>query len=292
VKRLFLGLGVLVVAGCGGGARVVAWTPARPVQPPVPPRGAPCQKRGLATSASFNGAGGQIVVNVAARNVGRHPCWLGTPSLRFAGGEPISVRRIPWYGDDPLTRAPRSSLRALRPGKTAMLLLAWWSTGTCPGKALRLVVRLPGSGATLGPGKFAPTTCAGGGAAVSMARWVPVPSLVHLPLRAEILGRRVNGRAVFHVRPNRVLRYEVALINVGRKPFRFAGCPVYVQELGRKDVRLLNCRSVPAIRPGGKVVFAMQLSVRGPVGWDNLSWYLPRANGDGVWDAAAVVVTG
>jgi hypothetical protein len=171
----------------------------------------------------------------------------------------------------------------------AMLLLAWSSTGLCPGKPLRLVVRLPGSGTTLGTGTFDPTACPGGGATVSMAPWVPAPRLIHLPLRAEMLGHRVDGRVVFHVRLNSVLHYEVALVNTSSKPFRFDRCPVYVQELGRKDVRVLNCESVGAIPPKGRVVFAMQLHVRGSVEPGDLFWYLPRASGEGVGADAGVV---
>jgi hypothetical protein len=290
VKLAAVAILALVFAGCGG-ARVVAWKPTRPTAPPAPRRAAPCRANQLATTSDFNGATQQIVVNVAVRNVATQPCWLGTPSLRFAGGEPITVQRNPWYGDDPLQRLPRSSLRALAPGKTAVLLLVWSSTGICPGKPLRLVMRLPG-GATLAAGRYAPTACAGGGASIGLADWVPAPRLAHFPLRAEILGRHVNGRVVFHARRNNVLDYEVALVNVSAKPFRFDGCPTYVQELGQKDVRLLNCGSVRAIPPGGRVVFAMQVLVRGSGEPGRLFWYLPRAAGEGVGADADVVVTG
>jgi hypothetical protein len=86
-----------------------------------------------------------------------------------------------------------------------------------------------------------------------------------------------------------ILRYRIALVNISRRPFRFRGCPVYVQSLDRKDAYVLNCRSVGTIAPRSRAVFEMRVRAPERVGPDALFWWLPRTFDVG--DDARIVVT-
>jgi hypothetical protein len=113
------------------------------------------------------------------------------------------------------------------------------------------------------------------------AEHYPAPSS-HLPLAASIVGsERAKGEKEvrFQVAAGRPFRYQVALENISKRPFRFKSCPVYVEGLAstrRGERYLLNCRPVGTLAPGQRAVFEMVLHVpaTAPAENNGLSWEL------------------
>ena len=111
-----------------------------------------------------------------------------------------------------------------------------------------------------------------------------------MPLRVELLGpshpQGIGREVVYHVRRGGLLRYEVGLINVSRRPFTFRRCPIYTVSTGRTEDFVLNCRPTGTLRPGHRAVFEMRLRVRSAIG--GFLWQLETANTPGA-DARVVV---
>jgi uncharacterized repeat protein (TIGR01451 family) len=82
------------------------------------------------------------------------------------------------------------------------------------------------------------------------------------------------------VRAGDTLRYTVVLDNPTTTAVSLSNCPSYTEILGypnnRKLTFLLNCDQVKAIRPGEKVVYAMEFKVAADVvmGTTKFSWQL------------------
>jgi hypothetical protein len=301
VKRLVLGLGILVVAGCGGGARVIAWKPFRPPIAPAPRLASPCHASDLSWSphdfegpVGWVGATGNLGTSIVVRNVSGHPCSLvGRPRLRFAGADTREFA-ISAYSQDPINRAALSSLRALGPGKEARVEL-WWMQSWCGNPPAKLRVTLLAGRSTKTFLNNGAPRCNDPAARQStithlgVSTWVPVllepPAL---PLRVQLLGRKgSHGFVVYHVRRGHVLRYQVAVTNVSKKPYTFGRCPFYEVTLDRAQAFVLNCRPVGTLAPGARAVFEMRMRVDRPIG--GFLWSLNAAND--LSDHAEVVVT-
>jgi Protein of unknown function (DUF4232) len=260
----------------------IPWLPTRPPRPVEPPLSAPCRAANLRAELHAQGALGNLIGRVAVRNAGPASCSLGgRPSARFEGGPSAEtpLRVIPTAAD-PLDTSliydRSSSLRALGRGRSAFVPIFWsnWcppdavitSTGTPPS---RLVLVLP-DGAELTAAVDRAPRCNDPAVPSTLAikpfardgRQPPASS--HLPLRAAIVGGSFDKRKSpsLRVRAGGVLRYQVALTNVSRRPFRFRNCPTYVQDLDRRtDLYVLNCRPVGVLQPRETMRFAMHLRV-------------------------------
>jgi Domain of unknown function (DUF4232) len=278
----------------GGGA--IPWLPTRPPRTGEPPLSPPCRASDLRAHLHVQGATGNLIGGVLVRNSGRVPCSLrGRPSARFEGGPAAATAlRVVPVPADPLDTSliydRASSLRALGPGRSASVPVFWsnWcppdvvvtSTGTPPSR-LALVLRDGGelttavSRAPRCDEPTAPSTLA----IKPFARRgrQPAPSS-HLPLRALIVGASTDKRRPsLRAKAGGLLRYEVALANASRRPFRFRSCPTYIQELDRRtESYVLNCRPVGVLLPRETARFAMLLPVpkNARLGRTGLFWLL------------------
>ena len=119
-----------------------------------------------------------------------------------------------------------------------------------------------------------------------------------IPLKASL------DSGVYDAVRGSTLSYRVTVRNTSRRPYRFAQCPVYVEELGTakallagrgiaKEIHFLNCSGVGAIAPGESVTFAMEMRVpRTLKAAQLLEWQLaPRAY-SAPFAPANVVLTG
>lgn len=209
---------------------------------------------------------------------------------------------------------PPGSLRALGPGKSAVISLLWsnWcgpgskpasGPGTPPdGLRIRfrsgssLVVPVaqaprcdaPQQPSLLSVGPFTPT-----------ARRLPPSS--RLPLTVAIVGPRpvsVKPRLrAFRVHRGALLRFRVALTNSGKTVFRFArsSCPVYIEELlpAAPHLYVLNCRPVVGpIAPHETVLFEMRIPIPAGarLGNTSLTWELAPKTYEAPFAPAAVWV--
>jgi hypothetical protein len=117
---------------------------------------------------------------------------------------------------------------------------------------------------------------------VRLGRYLPPSS--RLPLRASIVGVPKNDSkrrpAALRARRGGLLHFSIALTNVSRREFRFRSCPIYVEQLsGKLELYVLNCRPMPALRPGAQAIFAMVIRVprQARIGTNGLFWELaPR----------------
>ena len=272
-------------------AAPIPWIDRQPVKAPAhPPLAPPCHASQLGSRLSLQGATGSLVGGVDLTNGGPRACaLLGRPAVSFVGAtEPVMVlAAAPQTGpDDALLDSP-GSLRALAPGKTALVTL-WWSNwcgrgadsggrGGVPPTAIRLglpggtVVVLPLRGASRCDDPHAPSTIQVGPFQPALRHLGPSS---RLPLAAAILGPRP-----VEVKPGLLLHFVVALTNTGSKPFSFGSrCPVYEESLGRRQdhAYVLNCRPAGPIAPHGTLRFAMRLRVPEPSrsGHNVLTWEL------------------
>jgi hypothetical protein len=284
--------------------------------PAHPPLARPCAAASLRAHVFLQGATGSLAGDVVLTNVGRRPCSLvGWPRVTFVGPAArttrwrvirIARRRAP---PDALLDPP-GSLRALRPGKAAAVEL-FWSNWCGPGSHAAgasgrapdaIVLRLPSGSSVRVPLANAPR-CDDDKfpsrltvAPFTPAARPPRPSS-RLPLRAAVVGPRSvrvkPGVAAFRVGRGRVLRYRIALTNNGKRPFRFAGCPAYVEVLVpsvRSQVFVLNCRPVGEIPPRATVLFDMRLRIpaRARTGTSGLTWELAPHSYEPPFATAAV----
>ncbi len=279
------------------GQGAIPWLPTRPTRATEPPLSPPCETSDLRTQLQVQGATGNLIGGVLMRNVGAEACSLrGRPSARFEGGPAAATAfRVVTVAADPLDNSliydRASSLRALRPGRSAYVPIFWsnWcppdvvvtSTGTPPSS---LVLVLPNGGELRVAVDQAPR-CDSPSAPSTLAikpfarRGRQPPPSSHLPLRGVIVGASTDKtRPSLRVRTGALLRYEVALTNVGRRPFSFRRCPTYVELLGggREEWYLLNCRPVGILQPRQSVRFAMRLRVpkNARLGGSGLLWLL------------------
>jgi hypothetical protein len=300
---------------------VVPWIPASPpalVRPALAP---PCRLAHLRLAdprgVFDNGlAGSGYAGSIIFRNDGS-PCSLvGQPRLRFVGGPAARVHQVETELSKDIQPTPDVlpapfSIRALPTGRSAWVEVAWrsWCAPGNPGggqmspppSALEVVLRsgdvarfpVGGTPVCYGPaltsiveaGEFRPYL-------------PPAKQSTAIPLKASLdsqLYDAVRGAT---------LRYRVTVRNTSRRPYRFAQCPVYVEQLGTakallaqrgiaKEIHFLNCRSIGAIAPGQSVTFAMEIRVPPTLkAGDLLEWQLaPRAY-SAPWAPANVVLTG
>lgn len=310
------------VLDASAGVRVIPWIPLRPrtATAAAPPLARPCRATHLRSRLLLQGAGGALVGGVVLANRGPSRCsLLGRPTVRLVGRAAVAPRwRVVPTPAAPAapetTRDPVSSLRALRPGKAAWLALHWsnWcgprsapaSETLRPPDALVVIlpqgggeIRLPLAGAPRCDAPAAPSTL---GVAPFVPRERTLPRGSRLPLHASIVGVPPRESKLtpprLRARAGGLLRYEVALTNVSRRPFRFRGCPVYVQQLvprGPRELYVLNCRPIATLAPGERAVFAMVLRVpaSAPVGPNGLAWQLAPKTYLPAFATARVLVT-
>jgi hypothetical protein len=306
---------VHVAAGAQGGARgAIPWLPTRPpvaVEPQLAPR---CRATDLRARLQLQGVFGNLVGVAVVRNAGDAPCSLrGRPSARFDGGpaEATALRIVTVPADrldESLIYDRASSLRALGPGRVAAVLVNWgnWcppgavvtSLGTPPSA---LVLVLPGGGEIAAPVDRAPR-CDEPMAPSTVAikpfarRGRQPPPSSHLPLTAEIVGVATATKArPLRARRGGVLRYEVAVTNASRRPFRFRGCPTYLEDLAphQHERYVLNCRPASVLARHETVRFAMVLRVakNTPLGRHGLLWLLGPKTDFPPTASAPVVIT-
>jgi hypothetical protein len=278
----------------------IPWIPTRPPRVAEPPVAPSCKSSDLRAQLQVQGSTGNLIGGVVVRNVGSVPCSLrGRPSARFEGGPATETafRTVPFEAD-PLDTSliydRGSSLRALHPGRTAFVPILW--SNWCPSDAVvtsygtpptSLVLVLPQRGELTASVDRAPR-CDSPSAPSTLSikpfarrGRQPLPSS-HLPLRVVIVGASSDKTRPpsLRVKAGGVLRYDVALTNVARRPFRFRGCPTYLQDLDRRlDSYVLNCKPLGILRPRESARFAMVLHVpkNAEVGRTSLFWLLgPR----------------
>jgi hypothetical protein len=273
---------VFASAASGSNARgPIPWLPTRPPTIVEPPIASPCRAADLHAELRVQGALGSLIGGVFVRNVGEAPCSLsGRPFARFEGGPAAEtdLRLVP-AAADPLDTSliydRASSLHALGRGRLAVVRVLW--SNWCPPDVIqtsigrppaRLDLVLPAGGELSAPvngaprcdAPQAPSTLAIKPFARSGRQARPSSQL---PLKAVIVGKLPNLKAPsFRARVGGLLRYQVMLTNVSRRPFRFRNCPTYVQDLdGRSQRYVLNCRPVGSLRPRQTVRFNMVLRV-------------------------------
>jgi hypothetical protein len=302
-----IALFALVSAGCFGGSKnekVIPWIPDRPTVGHVITRhlARPCRTSDFRASLSFQGATGSLVGGISLEHVGNDSCsLLGQPRVRFIGP---AARRERWiiswmksFPRDPdLVYPPQSTLRGIRPNEQVSVQMIWrnWCGPTSkpasgPGPPPNaLVLTLPRKGGeirlTTDPPRVAPRCDVPGASSLRMSSFLPTerepPASSHIPLVASIVGSRPGGKEVrLHLSAGRPYRYQVALTNNSKRPFRFKSCPTYLEGLSsvfRGERHVLNCKPVGGIAPGERVVFEMVFHVPAdaPIENNGLSWEL------------------
>ena len=302
---------------------VVPWIPASPPALVAPATAEPCRSSQLRVSGVLGGGvfqngltGGAYTGAVLFRNTGPPCSLLGQPRVRFTGGPSSRIRQI----EVPLRRDVRPGpsllpapffVRSLRTGRSASVELIWdaWCAAGNPGGGqmspppTAMELRLPsGDAVRLRPN--AHPLCYGTPPSSRLEVGTFTPYLppakqsTTIPLKASL------DSGVYDAVRGSTLRYRVTVRNTSRRPYRFAQCPVYVEQLGTakallagrgiaKEIHFLNCRGVGAIAPGASVTFAMEIRVPTTLkAADLLEWQLaPRAY-SAPWAPANVVLTG
>jgi hypothetical protein len=313
---LFLSAGV----ASAGASPVVPWLDLRPAKAPAnPPLARPCRASDLHAHLFLQGATGSLVGGVELLNAGTRPCsLLGRPTVSFTGAaaaaERWQAKKLAASPAPPdVVADPPGSLRALRPGKSASVVL-FWSNWCGPG-----AVPTGASGAT--PDAVALGLASGTTIAIPLAH-APrcdapqdpsiisvgpfTPSMRHLPpssrlsLRTAIVGKRTvqvkPGLQAFRVHRGERFRYDVAVTNRGANTFRFAAssCPIYLEQFGPAPAQayVLNCRPVVSIAPRRTVVFEMQLTIPAAarLGNTSLTWELAPKTYEAPFTPAALWV--
>src|SRR5918911_1619660 len=135
-RRLLLAAVAALVAAVSASAReqersAIPWLPTRPPRAAEPPLAPRCEGPGLRARLQVQGALGNLIGGVVVRNAGHAPCSLrGRPAARFDGGPAAEtrVRLVAAPADPPdesLIYDRPSSLRALGPGRSAFVPIAW-----------------------------------------------------------------------------------------------------------------------------------------------------------------------
>jgi hypothetical protein len=299
----------LAQSSTGGGAHgAIPWLPTKPqLGPAHPPLAPPCTASQLRGSLGIQGVMGYLTGLISLTNRSPSACALvGRPRLAFVGA--TSAWRIAHWqrvlgqpaGYDPLTPPP-TSLRALRPGRSAATYV-WWSNWCGAGSR-----RNGDSGQP--PAAIAVTAPGGGQVVIAKDAWgnrrlgaprcyAPIPSrmavtafMPYIPQgpRSSALPLTAKIASVGAVHPGQWLSYTVVLRNRGTSPFSFGRrCPAYDEDFGLRPVAyVLNCHAVGTISPHGAVRLAMRILVprSAPPNTLTLTWNLaPHSWNGGVLD--------
>jgi len=92
--------------------------------------------------------------------------------------------------------------------------------------------------------------------------------------------RVAKHRNYFQLHRGEIFRYEIALKNTSKHPFRFELCPTYFEELvlppSSRLAYTLNCHPVGTIAPGATARFAMEYRVpeHARLGYGGFIWEL------------------
>jgi len=276
-----------------------------------------CRAANLHAPLFLQGATGSLVGGVTLTNRGRACALLGWPRAAFAGSAAQAtkwqVRRVASSFEPPNPLAdPPGSLRALSRGKSARVALVWsnWcgpgseAAGSSRERPTALVLslasktrlRLP---LTRAPRCDSPTTPSK--LTVEPFRpFVPqLPPSSQLQLRLAVVrpGSTTTNRGLvlLRARGGTLLRYRVSLTNTSERPFRFAACPAYVEQLSDAPPRayVLNCRPAGTIAPRATRLFAIALPIssKARLGSSELTFQLaPRTFNAPIAQAAVLVV--
>jgi len=323
---------LLALAGCGGGGghkqaaagakvKLVPFqaTPptalAAPVSPAPPCRAAQLRVTGkgllLVPGASEGGTGTLVL-----RNRGPRACSLaGRPAARFVGGTAPPPQRQHALPPQPLefprVAPPSTVLRALAPGRSAVLSLDWsnWCprAGAAhggrlqPPKALRLTLPRHGGAVDAGYSSVVPCDHPGRPSTIGMRPFAPEPltaaggfTNVPLTVTAHPLG---GGTGALRARRGQDLRFAVDLRNRSTtETVRFDGrCPLLAEKfapVGPTEAHQLNCGAAAPIAPGKSQWFEMRVHVPGnaPLGPNGLFWRLDPVGDFGPQVVARVFV--
>lgn len=293
-RRVLFVAGVLVlfVGACAGSTGVIPWRSSKPGPHLLPICKPSVLKAKMNLERGYPGTRRSVSGFIFFTNSGRSDCALiGQPKVSLIGGGASSVHwraLMPASVFSPRRISPHQTLIArAKSGEYSTISFTWdnWcgpgsGTNGFAGKpALRFEVpngstfvlpvnRLPfcdrpGGWSTL---RFDPKGAEG---ALLVA---PDP-----PLRAEILGRRLT------IRIGHPFRYRVALTNTSAHSFNLRTCPPYGEYLldsqgviaygefyeppivdaglPNGPTYVLNCNTTKVMKPGERVVFAMELNV-------------------------------
>jgi hypothetical protein len=282
---------------------VIPWLDVRPVKESAHPPLAPaCEAPGLRARLFLQGETGSLAGYLALTNAGPAPCsLLGRPRVSLSGSAALRER---WAVED-APRAPQpldaladplGSLRALAPGKNAVVYLVWsnWCGpgSTAAGRSGALPrgidIGLPGGTTVVVPVTSAPRCDQPSDpSTLSATPFSPavreLPASSRLPLSVALAGPRPTlvkpGLHAFRARRGEILSFQVVLTNTGATAFHFApaSCPVYLEQVVPAPAQeyVLNCRPVGAIAPHASVVFEMEAAIPlriraglGLVSWD------------------------
>jgi hypothetical protein len=289
VRKIAAAALLLLLSGCGSShTGVVPWVnrplPRYHVPDAVlqryPTSAPPCRASRLHVTQGRSGAGlGNDLEELVFRNLGARPCLLrGYPTIESAGRELRPQRGGTYFGQ--LVPAD------LAPHGRVFLDLA---TGVNCDNGLRratvyrsLVFTLPGGGRVAAPGVAIREVC---GLSISefgrQERWVQ-PAAKPGSAGTLLVSMRVPSRA----HAGALFRYTVILRNPTKRTVELRPCPGYTQGLftTRGSVErsyALNCDTVHAIPPGGRVRYAMQVHVpsTAPASYAKLGWNLDTPTG-------------
>lgn len=265
-----------------------AYSPSpQPSPTPYPTSAAPCLASQLRGAAGPQGAAtGNELEGFAFTNVSRTTCLLsGRPRVTGinAAGRRVALPLNPgqtFFG--PLLPAD------IAPGAKGFL---YFGTGNACGSGadqqrtsqyFALWFDLPGGGRV----QSSLTLAAGSCGLVMDDLGLPAPVL---PLSTPSPGSPGTLDAhvdlPFSVALGQTLHYTVTLHNSSGVPVSLSPCPSYTETLGypnnRAEAFWLNCDQVTVIRPGGQVVYAMELQVpsNAVIGFSKFSWQLNDPDG-------------
>jgi hypothetical protein len=266
----------------------------------------------LVPGASEGGTGTLVL-----RNRGSRACGLtGRPTARFIGGTaPPAQRQRPLPANPPefpLLAPPASALRALAPGRAAVVSLDWanWcpqvgdaakAKGVDPPKALRLT--LPAGGGSLDADYTAVVSCDHPSApsTIGMRPFAPEPLTASRGFTAVPLSVTAHpldaGTGALHARRGQELRFAIDLRNRSTsETVRFdRRCPLLAEKfapVGGTEAHQLNCGAAAPIAPGRSQSFEMRVRVpaNAPLGPNGLFWRLDPVGDFGPQVVARVLV--
>jgi hypothetical protein len=285
---------VFLVAGCGArqtgaAAGLIPWVdrpaPAYTASPwtmPLPaPASAPaCTAAQLRVTGVHDGAAaGSFDERFVFTNVGTATCTFG--------GRPVITGTVD--GRRRIVEPRRAAAGTftgllipvdLRPGQRGFF--DWTFADACPARrtAHAIDFQLPGGG-TVHSGRSAPLITCSRSAVSALGRYAPAPRpRPAVPGTPGTLQVRLSLQNLQRIVSGRTLHYIVTLRNPTHGAVNLEPCPSYTESLypaGPPVVRSyrLNCDAVRRIAPGGRVRYAMRLSIpRVPEGMAKLTWSL------------------
>jgi Protein of unknown function (DUF4232) len=285
---------VLLAAGCGArhtgaAAGLIPWVD-RPApaytappwtMPPPPPASAPaCNAAQLRITGVRDGAAaGSFDERFVFTNVGTATCAFGgRPVLTGVvnGRRRIVEPRRPSAGTFTGLLIPVD----LRPGQHGFF--DWTFADACPARRTAHAVdfQLPGGG-TVPSERSAPLITCSRAAVSALGRYAPAPRpRPAIPGTPDTLEVRLSLHNLQRIVSGRTLHYIVTLHNPTQITVNLEPCPSYTEALyaaGHPLLRhyRLNCDAVRRIAPGGRVRYAMRLTVpRVAEGMAKLAWSL------------------